>query len=38
MFNVTVSKHRQQMLLSQQMFKMTAARSHTHIHRVVVGF
>jgi len=31
MFNVTVSKHRQQMSLSQQMFKITAARSNTHM-------
>jgi len=31
MFNVTVNKHRQQMSLSQQMFKTTAARSNTHL-------
>ena len=31
MSNVTVNKHRQQMSLSQQMFKITAARSNTHL-------
>jgi len=31
MFNVTVNKHRQQLSLSQQMFKTTAARSNTHL-------
>ena len=30
MVNVTVNKHRQQLSLSQQMFKITAARSNTH--------
>jgi len=31
MSNVTVNKHRQQRPLSQQMFKITAARSNTHL-------
>jgi len=32
MFNVTVNKHRQQIVtLSQQMFTITAARSNTHL-------
>jgi len=31
MFNVTVNERRQQMSLSQQMFKIIATRSNTHL-------